>query len=364
MNFYNGGNLDNYNNYNNTNTNNNITGGIRNIQHHNTHNNTPRARHDIPQRPPHVFVIDWDGTIAGHVDYQSQYYNILSALRKHGFKPHVTNIIPHAFSPKAKLIRPGFTSWMKALKELYKDNGDAHFFIYTASERKWALQEIAWVEKLHGIKFDKPIFTRDDCTIDNSGNIRKSLTKVFPKMMRSISKQRGSSLSPEQRTVVLKNYTMIIDNNAVWLDHTDKLLLCPDYGYTVFENLINVIPKEARTHPSIQQMIMSLMNSGYICSIPIPKNTPVHNVPHLTQNSHDDHSHDKGSDGMKELMKQYMWLALKCKKLCTSNEQYIHDDFWKYMKKIFISNKIQLFTPSIVKQLQNASWKRVKLVQK
>jgi hypothetical protein len=300
------------------------------------------------QHPPHVFVIDWDGTIAGNVEYQSQYFGIISMLRRHRIKPNVTNIIPHAFSPKAKLIRPGFASWMKAMKQLY---GEAYFFIYTASEKKWAHQEVAWVEKLHEIKFDRPIFTRGDCTVESGGNLRKSLTKVFPRMMTYISKKRGQALTAEQRMTILKNYTMVIDNNAVYLDHTDKLLLCPDYGYSVFENLLNVIPKESRGNPSVQQLIYSLSNSGYLCNVGLHGDSNS-NAQHMHQ------QHDKNTDGMYELMKQYSWLADKCKTICRSNDAYIADDFWKYLKKVIVSNKIQVFTPSIIRQLQDAAFKR------
>ena len=162
-------------------------------------------------------------------------------------------------------------------------------------------------------------------------------------MMTYISKKRGQALTAEQRMTILKNYTMVIDNNAVYLDHTDKLLLCPDYGYSVFENLLNVIPKESRGNPAVQQLIYSLGNSGYLCNIGQP---------------HIQHTKDKNIDGMHELMKQYSWLADKCKTICRSNDSYIADDFWKYLKKVIVSNKIQIFTPSIIRQLQDAAFKR------
>jgi hypothetical protein len=297
--------------------------------------------------PPHIFVIDWDGTIAGQVDYQSQYYGVLSMLRKHRFKPNVTNIVPHAFSPKAKLY------------------GEVYFFVYTASEKRWAHQEIAWVEKLHDIKFDRPIFTRGDCSVEAGGNLRKSLAKVFPRMMAYISKRRirahgdlAQPLTSEQRITILKNYTMVIDNNAVYSDHTDKLLLCPDYGYSVFENLLNVIPKEARDHPAIQQLIYSLINSGYVCGVGHAR--PHKHADDVYKHSNDG-AQDHGDDGMRELTRQYHWLTEKCKTICRSNDAYMDDDFWKYLKKVIVKNNIQVFTPSIVKQLQEGAWKRSKL---
>ena len=282
---------------------------------------------------PYVFVLDWDGTIAGKVDFQSQQYGIYQALKQHGFKPAKMPVAPPAFSPNAKLIRPGFSSWMKAMQKVYPE---AYFFIYTASEKQWAMQEIGWVERSHGIKFARPIFTRDDCTVDSSGNMRKSVGRIFPRMMTAIAKMSGRSkgLHVTQRQAILETQLMIIDNNAVYTDRQDKLLLCPDYGYAVFENLLTTIPHEARAHPSIQQLIMALINSGYLCTLP-----------------------SEADDGMRALAKQYGWLAAKCKSITITNESYINDAFWKNLKKMIVSNQVKTFSTSIIRQLQEGSWK-------
>ena len=36
---------------------------------------------------PYIFILDWDGTIAGKVDYQSNQFVLHNAIRKYGFKP-------------------------------------------------------------------------------------------------------------------------------------------------------------------------------------------------------------------------------------------------------------------------------------
>lgn len=286
---------------------------------------------------PHVFVLDWDGTIAGNVSFQSQHASIVATLKKFKIKPNVQYTIPPAFGVHSKLIRPGFISWMKALQHMYKE---VYFFVYTASEKTWANQEIAWVEKLHNIKFARPIFTRDDCfnDISNTG-MRKSIGKIFPRIVSTIVRERGPlrPLSMAQRKSILDTTLVIIDNNAVYSDRQSNLLLCPDYNYTVFENLLTLIPKDVRHVPHVQQLIFGLINNGYMCKLP------------------EDHE-----DGMSALTNQYTWLAAKCKSLHEQNKAYIHDDFWKHLAKIIIKNKIYEFTPSIIKQLQDASWKHAK----
>jgi hypothetical protein len=283
-------------------------------------------------RLPYIFILDWDGTIAGKVDFQSHQYSLHNTLKKHGFKPLKQHPIPPAFYPNAKLIRPGFTSFMKAIKKVYPD---AQFFIYTASEKHWAHQEIVWTEKTHDIHFNRPIFTREDCSVDAVGNNRKSIARIFPRVMKSISKEYP--LTSAQREQVLNTQLLIIDNNAVYTDRMDRLLLCPDYNYAVFENLLHGIPLEARKHPIIQQHLLSLINNGYLCVMP-----------------------NDTDDGMKSLAKQYQWLAVKCKAIIDINTSYEHDDFWKFLKQTITQNQIKLFSPSIIRQLQDAAWKNAK----
>lgn len=282
-----------------------------------------------------IFILDWDGTIAGKVEFQSQAYSLAQSLRKNGFKPKPLPSVLSAFSPKSKLIRPGFASFIQAMKSFYNPQ-DVMFFIYTASEKSWAHYEINLVEKQFGIKFMRPIFTREDCIVDQGGQYRKSLGKVYPRICRAIAKMRP--LTTQEKVHMLENNVIVIDNNAVYTDRSDKLLLCPDYDYAVFENLMDMIPDDSRNHPLVQQLIFSLVNSGHLCPIP----------------------HASSNDFMKDLANTYGWLAARCKSVLQSNKIYESDDFWKHLRKLITQNGLRKFTPSIIKQLQDAIWKRVK----
>lgn len=289
----------------------------------------------MPHPLPIVFILDWDGTIAGKVDFQSQAYSLAQTLRKNGFKAKPLPSLLHSFSPKSKLIRPGFASFVQAMKQLFHHQ-EVYFFIYTASEKSWANYEISLVEKQFDIKFMRPLFTRDDCIVDQGGQYRKSLAKVFPRICRAIGKTRP--LTSPERLHILENNLIIIDNNAVYTDRTDKLLLCPDYDYAVFENLIDIIPEESKNHPIIQQIILSLVNSGHLCPMP----------------------HATASDFMKDITHTYSWLATRCKSIVQSNKLYESDSFWKLLRKLIVQNGLHKFTPSIIKQLQDAVWKSLK----
>jgi len=286
--------------------------------------------------PPFVVILDLDGTVVGNVNFQSQQFTLHLTLKKYGFKSNKQHNIPPAFYPNSKLVRPFFKQFIKELEAHFIKHGiSIYFFVYTASQKEWANLEVSYIEKTHGIKLQRPIFTRDDCIIDSNGNIRKSLQKIYPRIIKVLSKNHH--ITNRDRNLILENQVLIIDNNAVYTDRSDKLLLCPDYSYTVFENLLHGIPIESRNHAAMQQLIFGLVNGGLICPLPNEKD-----------------------DGMRSLTKQYTWLAAKCKALTDMNISFENDDFFKYLKRLIIENDIKVFTPSIIKQLQEAIWKHMK----
>jgi hypothetical protein len=190
------------------------------------------------------------------------------------------------------------------------------------------------MEKAFGFRFERPIFTRDDCGVDAFGNYRKSLARIFPRICRAVSK--GRVLSKQEKTYLLENQLLMIDNNAVYTDRTDKLLLCPDYNYAVFENLFEIVPKEALENHDVKTFLLSMMNMGLVC----PKN------PH--------------EDLMENITFKYTWLANKCKSINDANRVYATDDFWKYLKSLIVKNELRKFTSNVISQLQDAIWKRTK----
>ena len=285
---------------------------------------------------PYIFVLDWDGTIVGKVDFQSNIFTLHQTLKQLGVKiPSSAKplaSVAEAFGPNHKLVRPYFVDFIKAATAFYPQ---VHFFIYTASAKSWALQEIGWVEKTYGIQFARPIFTRDDCLLDRAGNYRKSITKVFPRICKAIA-----PFSPEMRKVILDKRLMIIDNRAVYIDGIDKLLLCPDYDYTVFDNLLDYIPESIRDKAPVQQLILSWVNQGLMC--PMPGGTGQ-------------------GDSVRTMAKTYTWLAAKCKSLAEINKAYENDDFWMHLTKLIAQNHLKTYSPSVIKQLQSAIWTRYKM---
>lgn len=271
----------------------------------------------------------------GNCSYQSQQYSMLLSLKKMGYKVPPVTVCSHAYSPEQNLVRPGLASFYHAIRRMYNNN--VHFFVYTASQKDWAHQEIDWIEKQHGIRFQRPLFTRQDCVVDGAGNHRKSLQKVLPRIMRSLGKKHGRSLTKQEQDYITNHHILIIDNNAVFLDRTDRLLLCPDYNFTQFESLLDIIPSDAMRNPSVQQLVLSLINQGLVC--PSPQGV---------------------TDRNEVLASQYVWLAKQCHGISQTNSMYKMDNFWLYITKIILKNNIRTYSPTIIQQLQKGVWGNMK----
>lgn len=277
-----------------------------------------------------VFVLDWDGTIVGRVDFQSYRYVLLQMLRRAGYKL-TGKEAPEAFTSQSGLVRPGFASWVKAMQRHY--DGNVMFFIYTASERQWALREIDWVEKAHDIKFARPIFTRKDCVLDKDNVYRKRLHNVLPRIFRGVQKfaNEGRALNDVERTVLVEQQLLIIDNNSVYDDYTHRLLICPDYDYMHFENIVDGIPAHLLELPRIQTFLNALASSGMVCPPPTTQSSPPS-------------YHGK-------LARTFAWMTKKCIAIDRDNVAYLADVFWKHLKKIIIQNNLHAFPTNLIARI-------------
>lgn len=278
---------------------------------------------------PYIVILDWDGTVAGRVDYQSYRHSLEQYYKQNGVKLKSDNkTVPKAFTRESYLIRRGLVKFIEELKAHF--NGNIYFFIYTASERVWANREIQWVEKAYNIKFQRPIFTRDDCINVMGSGYKKTIAKIYPRVLRSIGKTR---LTKSQKAYILEKHFMIIDNNAVYTDMQQHLLLCPHYDFMVFENIIEDIPDAHLQHPSVSGYIDMLVTQGIVCPV------------------------FKSNDVNKMMAEKYKWFATKCRQISAENKKYVNDTFFKKLKKLIIQNNVLAFTPSIIKQLQASCWK-------
>ena len=167
-------------------------------------------------------------------------------------------------------------------------------YVYTASQKEWALKEIKWIEKCCNLRFDRPILTRDDCIEINNSYV-KSIQKIN-KRIKTID----------------KNNILIIDNNDVFLDCKDSFLKCPDYNYVSFVDLWKILPKSILNKEDILIYIQQLIKEGYV----------------------NPYNFDDIGDNLERSLKYLSWFHKKLSIIHKINKQSHNDSFWNNLSKI------------------------------
>jgi len=190
---------------------------------------------------PIVFLLDFDGTIVGNVHWLVVEKNLLSNMAT-ASQSKVKYMTSHILKDlRNGLIRPYFKYFMTTVKRKYPN---AEFFIYTASEKKWAEFIIPKVERAVGVKFNRPILTRDNCAY-REGYIVKSLDTVRPIISKRLQLKYGST---DMQSLVL------VDNTRGVLAEHKQQITCPTYDMDYPIDVLRQLPESA----SIESVAHSL----------------------------------------------------------------------------------------------------------
>jgi hydroxymethylpyrimidine pyrophosphatase-like HAD family hydrolase len=194
---------------------------------------------------PLVILLDIDGTLIGDISPQVIMYELKKRLKL----PYNAKNLHEQLN--SGIIRPHFKSFFNDLKDY-----GVEFFIYTASEKKWAEHIVKQIEATSGVKFNRPLFTRNNCQLVN-GEYKKSIAHVLPSVVKCLKKKYNNLT-----VASLRNMVMAIDNNNVYSSVDRKnLVLCDTYPYSSPENIPLYINRSLfDKHSSV---IMNLLSSYY-----------------------------------------------------------------------------------------------------
>ena len=270
---------------------------------------------------PYIFLLDLDGTIIGDCSYQCDIYNIQEIIKKNSqtnFKSKTIceKHLNDSYNLESRLIRPFFSNFIVAMKKLYPN---CFFFIYTASEKSWAHKEINIIEKQNNFKFNRPLFTRDNCILDSNGNMKKSVIKIKPLLLKAMK---------VNKTYNIDKKILIIDNNNTFIDYKENLLICPTYNYIKFNNLWDSIPDEYLENSDLKAFVSILISSKKI-----------HNI------------RSKKSEFQDRVHK---WLYKKYRKINRYNTSFKNDTFWKDLILHIKNNNIVDYNKKNVLSIQKS----------
>lgn len=167
---------------------------------------------------PLIVLIDLDGTIIGDVGPQVCEWEIISKYAPGKLKSFRKNLKTHF---QQGLLRPHFTTFLDYIKHRHPTT---EYYVYTASEEKWANVIIPCIEQEFGIKFNRPIFNRSHCQIvDNI--YKKSPESIMPQIIRGLKKSYQISHHTKYNLIMIDNYNVMME------DEDDILIKCPTYEY-------------------------------------------------------------------------------------------------------------------------------------
>jgi hypothetical protein len=234
---------------------------------------------------PPTLILDLDNTIIGNITYQLLAHTLCNKVKKN------CGMVANCYNEKTGIIRPYFCKFIYIIREKFPD---IKIYVYTASQKDWALKEIKWIEKCCNLKFDRPILTRDDC-IEMDNSYYKSIQKIS---------KRIKTLD--------KNNILIIDNNDVFVDCKESFIKCPDYNYISFVDLWKVLPKAMLDKQEVLTFMQKLIKEGYI--------NP-YNVDAIGEN-------------IEQSLRYLHWYQKKLTIVNKINRKSYSDSFWKTLIKI------------------------------
>ena len=262
-----------------------------------------------------IIILDLDGTIIGNCCFQADLYN-LQLIQKNN-KIKLTNNINliNAYNNTSKLIRPYFINFYLKIKQLYPN---AQIYIYTASEKKWAYKEIEYIEKNLKIKFNRPIFTRDDCILSSNNEYKKQIKKILPKISKNLKNKDNIS-----------DKLLIIDNNNTFIDYQNNFILCKTYDYIYFIDLWQNINVDYNKNKELSKYVNKLILSKKICKY-------------------------MDSDFINNTKKEviYKWKYKKYKKINKQNKNELNDMFFEKLTNELVNHKFKKFNYDTITYLK------------
>ncbi len=201
---------------------------------------------------PLVILLDIDGTLIGDITPQVLMYELSNRLKGQIRLQNMNKNVQDKL--RNGIVRPHFKQFFTDLSYY-----GVEFFIYTASEKKWAEYIVKQIESAYNIKFNRPIFTRNNCEVTNR-EYKKSIASIKPALYKCLKKKY-----PSLKVDDLKNKIMAIDNNQVYNSQESKQLLhCTTYDYSLPENIVlNVNKNIFEKHTNMINSILMSYFSGF-----------------------------------------------------------------------------------------------------
>lgn len=210
---------------------------------------------------PVVFIFDLDSTLICDSNPLSRYQQFVSFLRdavitKKIALPNVTaksvRQRPMSELVPAEFYRSDLASSFGSLKTLFPT---AEFFVFSAGQKHYVEQTVKLMEEQLGVAIQRPIFSRNDCTIDETNNYKKSILANIPRIFKSLQDKYPALKTEENRESVINHNLVFVDDREVVWDLSDKWIPCPIYSYIHTIDATVGFPRDLLRHALVREYI-------------------------------------------------------------------------------------------------------------
>lgn len=210
---------------------------------------------------PVIFIFDLDSTLICSTYPLLGYNQFIDFLRdaissKKIDLPNVTLATARA-RPMSELVpdeyfRCDIGTSMKALKTLFPT---AVFVVFSAGEKAYVEKNVKLIEERFGVCIQRPIFSREHCTIDETNRYRKSILANLPRLMNALQEHYPALKQTENIERVVKHNMVFVDDNDVVWDLKAKWIPCPIYEYMHVIDVTAGLPRTLLQHQLVRDYI-------------------------------------------------------------------------------------------------------------
>lgn len=209
--------------------------------------------------------------------------------------------VPYGF------FRPGLKESLHEIKRMFPT---AEFFIYSLGTKNYVHSIIEYLEKYTGLKFNRPLFTREDSSITPESTYLKDIHGYENDIFKSLIAKYPLCKDEKVQQKIMNERTIIIDDSPVW-GGDYRFVQCKSYTYTpiaeIDHKILNMIYKNS--------MLKTFINSSKYVDI----------LPDFDDNQTFD----------SYMLDYHLVLFNMYKNNVTNNNQQLNDDFFpKFVKAI------------------------------
>ena len=287
---------------------------------------------------PTIFIFDLDQTIIGESGTLLAFDDLIKFI-KYACK---SKELPEKICTKQLLtltkmvspsmIRPGLAELLTGIK---KNFPTAELFIYSAGTHEYVQKFVSIVEQQigNGVLFNRPLFSRTECFMDEYNQRSKSISSQLPVIVNTLKTRYKGLRKPDIDPIkLLKDRMIFIDDSDVVWDMSNRQIKCPEFKYHQVCHLDQEVLRLFYNEPVLQKFIL---NNKWLYI-------------------YADNENDKSTNFDEFMMRYHLYMASVYQMILADNKNALSDDFFYRLEKAIrpYAHQAKPFTDEHIRKIQ------------